>query len=250
MASEHGYRGLVAEAYDLHGPPYEDEAFYRERIEAAGGPALEIGSGTGRLLIPYRQADLDVEGVEPSDEMSAICREKAKAAGVEVTVHQQYAQELDLERRYATIYIPVSSFQLIEDLDDAKAALARFHKHLDPGGQLLVSLFIPREEELAQNNEWRLSRRLQRKDGATILISQATRSYRDRQLMRTTSKYELFGADSVLMRTEMHSSSLRWYEEPEFRALLVEAGFHGIASTDEVDETVDPSRLMMFRAVC
>jgi SAM-dependent methyltransferase len=251
LTDDHGYRGLVAAAYDLHGPPYEDAAFYRERIKAAGGPALEIGSGTGRLLIPYRQAGLDVEGVEPSDEMLAICREKASAAGIDVVVHQQYAQELDLKRRYHTIYIPVSTFQLIADLDDAKTALKRFHEYLAPRGQLLVSLFIPRQEEMDANNEWRLSRRLRRPDdGAMILVSIASRAHRDRQLIRSTFRYELFDEDGLLVRTEMHGHSLRWYQAEEFRTLLKEAAYSEIASTDDVvPGPADASRLMMFRAV-
>ncbi|HUF53332.1 MAG TPA: class I SAM-dependent methyltransferase [Dehalococcoidia bacterium] len=248
MTSQHGYRGLVAEAYDLHPPPYDDHAFYRERIEAADGPALEIGSGTGRLLIPYLQASLHVEGVEPSDEMLAICHEKAAAADVVATVHQQYAQELNLPGRYATIYIPVSSFQLIDSLEDARTALVRFHQHLAPGGQLLISLFIP-QEELDSNNEWRLGRRLPREDGSIILISHATRVHHDRQVFRTTSKYELFDREGLLQRTELHSSSLRWYERAQFHTMLEVAGYREIASTGEVAGGTGPDRLMMFRAV-
>ena len=111
-----------------------------------------------------------------------------------------------------------------------------------------MSLFIP-QEELQANNEWRLGRRLPREDGSIILISHATRSHRDRQVFRTTSRYELFGADGLLQRTELHTSSLRWYERTQFQALLEEAGFREIASTDEVGGGADPDRLMMFRAV-
>ena len=62
----------MAEVYDLDPPPYDDEAYYRRLIEAGGGPALEMGSGTGRLLVPYRKAGLDLEGVEPSADMARI----------------------------------------------------------------------------------------------------------------------------------------------------------------------------------
>lgn len=249
LASDHGYRGLVAEAYDLHPPPYDDEEFYRTRIEEAGGPALEIGSGTGRLVIPYVKAGLDVEGVEPSEEMAAICESKAQAAGVEVTVHRQYAQSLSLKRRFRTIYIPVSSFQLIEDLGEATGALTCFRDHLEPGGQLLVSLFIPDEQP---DNEWPLGRRLRREDGSVILISHASRSHADRQLVRTTSKYELFRPDGLLDRTEVHFSSLRWYERAQFQQMLTDAGFSEVISTDDLTDVPvpDPQKLMMFRAVC
>ncbi len=116
------YDGLVAEAYDCWLPPerdYEDRAFYRDSIERNGGPALELGCGNGRLLVGYRAAGLDVEGLDSSHDMLEICRSHARAAGVDVTLHLADWTTLALARRYATIYNPAGSFMLIVDTDDA-----------------------------------------------------------------------------------------------------------------------------------
>jgi ubiquinone/menaquinone biosynthesis C-methylase UbiE len=65
------YTGFVAECYDLLIP--DDEAgsyrFFQQAIEAKGEPALELGCGTGRPLLGYLEAGLDVEGLDSSADM-------------------------------------------------------------------------------------------------------------------------------------------------------------------------------------
>jgi SAM-dependent methyltransferase len=103
--SDWDYRGLAAESYDMwfgH-EPYEDRA-------ETGGPALEIACGTGRLLIPFLRAGLDIEGVDSSLD---ICRSKASRLSLQPVLHQQLMQQLDVPRRYDTIFIPFCSFQIL-----------------------------------------------------------------------------------------------------------------------------------------
>src|SRR5580658_6812239 len=142
MTADYEYRGLMAEAWDLLRGDYgawPDRPFYRAIIERQGGPALDVGCGTGRLLLDYLAAGLDVDGVDNSPEMLALCREKAGAAGMDVDgrLFEQSMEGLALPRRYATIFVPSLSFQLLTDLDAARQALERFRDHLAPGGLLV-----------------------------------------------------------------------------------------------------------------
>ena len=50
--------------------------------QRAGSPLLELGCGTGRLLIPLAEAGYRVTGVDLSPEMLRIAQMKAEAAGV------------------------------------------------------------------------------------------------------------------------------------------------------------------------
>ncbi len=50
--------------------------------QRAGSPLLELGCGTGRLLIPLAEAGYRVTGVDLSPTMLRIARAKAEAAGV------------------------------------------------------------------------------------------------------------------------------------------------------------------------
>src|SRR5437016_6207291 len=110
--SDWEYRGLAAESYDLWfgDEPYEDQAFFQRKIAGTGGPALEIACGTGRLLIPFLRDGLDIEGVDSSPAMLDICRRKASRQSLQPVLHQQLMQQLDVPRRYGTIFIPLCSF--------------------------------------------------------------------------------------------------------------------------------------------
>jgi SAM-dependent methyltransferase len=66
----------VAEFYAYGVPTAErqDVAFFVERAQEAGGPVLEIGCGTGRVLIPTAQAGLEIVGLDASARMLAVCQ--------------------------------------------------------------------------------------------------------------------------------------------------------------------------------
>jgi hypothetical protein len=51
--------------FNLGGP---EIAYFQQFIEGAGQPALDVARGTGRLLLPYPQVGLDVEGCDSPEE--------------------------------------------------------------------------------------------------------------------------------------------------------------------------------------
>src|SRR2546425_8282842 len=73
--------GFVAEFYD-HVALYRDRqdvSFYVEAAKESGGPVLEVGCGTGRVLIPTARAGIDIVGLDFSTHMLEVCRERLKA---------------------------------------------------------------------------------------------------------------------------------------------------------------------------
>src|SRR5262249_35299900 len=55
--------------------------YFQRFIEDDGQPALDVACGTGRLLVPYLRAGLDVDGCDVSADMVALCRDKAEREG-------------------------------------------------------------------------------------------------------------------------------------------------------------------------
>ena len=96
-------------------------------IEQHPGRVLDVGCGTGRLLIPYLAAGIDIEGVDSSKEMLSICRKKARRKGLNATLYEQRMQTLDLANRYSSIIVPGGSFHLITEREEAAEALKRFN---------------------------------------------------------------------------------------------------------------------------
>ena len=234
-----GYSGLAAELYDLWWAEktLEDEAFYRKMLEQCPGLALEVGCGTGRLLLPYLQAGLEVEGVDCAPEMLAICQQKAEREGLRPILYEQFMQDLDLPQRYKTIYIPFRSFQLMSDRDDALKSLQNFHTHLEAKGQLLISTGIP-WESLAVTNQgtWKIYQTAIRpSDGATVLCSGTTRADRIEQVQTHWNRYEIY-KQGRLVETEIKVSKSRWYFKHEFVLMLEKIGFHDVSTYGDCAE--------------
>jgi SAM-dependent methyltransferase len=134
--------GLVAQwwaEFSIDGP---EIAYFQTIIERYGQPALDVACGTGRLLLPYLRAGLDVDGCDISPDMLALCRDKAVREGLVPRLYQQAMHELDLPREYKTILV-CGSFGLGGDRELALKALQRFYHHLEPGGVLAFDHELP-----------------------------------------------------------------------------------------------------------
>jgi ubiquinone/menaquinone biosynthesis C-methylase UbiE len=79
------YKGLMATAWDLlrgDTSNWEDRFFYRDLIIRYGQPVLDVGCGTGRLLLDSLAQGIAIDGVDVSPDMLAICAEKAQLSGL------------------------------------------------------------------------------------------------------------------------------------------------------------------------
>ena len=252
------YDGIAALSWDWMGGDdvQADFDFYRRKIEALPGTALDLTCGTGRHLLRYLQAGLDVEGVDASAAMLARCRQKAQEQGLTPVLYQQSMQTLDLPRKYRTIFISGGSFQLLADRSVAMQTLRRIYDHLEPSGQLLMETFIPGE---AWDTNWDV--RLGQHDignvslwGPTLLPDSSSVTVevwmdsidRYEQVKTDKRRYKLCRAGQI-EQTELHSLHLRWYYKHELTLMLEQAGFRDIfvhgdytdaAATAQSSETV------------
>ena len=122
------------------------EIAYFQTFVEAGQPALDVACGTGRLLIPYLRAGLDVDGCDISADMVALCRERAEREGLSPNLYVQAMHELDLPRTYRTIYV-CGGFGVSGDRHQAEESLRRMFEHLEPGGTLVLDHEVPYNDE-------------------------------------------------------------------------------------------------------
>ena len=140
---DYEYTGLMAQAWDvLRGDTsgWADRPFYLDVIRRFGQPVLDVGCGTGRLLLDYLAQGIDIDGVDNSPEMLALCRHKARTLGLDPTLYEQFLETLSLPRRYRTILVPSSTIQLIIEPATVRDALHRLYAHLEPGGAVVASV--------------------------------------------------------------------------------------------------------------
>jgi SAM-dependent methyltransferase len=75
-ASGYDRARFIPEFYD-YVVPYAtrpDIGFYVGAARQHGGPVLELGCGTGRILIPTARAGIDISGLDSSEGMLKVCR--------------------------------------------------------------------------------------------------------------------------------------------------------------------------------
>lgn len=230
--------GLVAEwwaAFNTDGPEIE----YFGRFVEAGQPALDAGCGTGRLLLPWLRAGWDVDGSDVSADMIAHCRERARAEGLEPTLLVQPLHELEPPRRYRTV-VACGVIGLGSTRAQDEEALRRFHRALEPGGNLLLDNEVP----YSKAHRWSLWHREQRR-----ALPEPWAAGGERRRAADGSEYDLRGRvlaldplDQTLVyelradkwvegehvASEEHSLTMRMYFRDELVLMLRNAGFREV----------------------
>ena len=238
------YTGLAATAWELFstdevGP---DEAFFRAIVEQFGEPALDIGCGSGRLLLPMLGEGVDIEGVEPSADMLALCRERAATRGLQPVLHQQLLQTLDLPRRYRTMFVSCGTLHLVVDHAEVVDALRRLHDHLLPGGAAVLTAFAPWVYIRAEGpfgKDWhpRASRTLP--DGTDLVKEGMLLGVnKTEQTAEYAVRYRRLRGETVLDE-QICQTPLRWYYKHELSMMLEQVGLQVTSITGNyTDEPV------------
>lgn len=141
--------GLMAERWGeyIHDAP--EAAYFTKMIDRFGQPALDLGCGAGRLLLPLLEASIDIDGCDISGDMLVYCQNRARAEGYRPTLYESPMNEIDLPRRYRTIYI-CDSFGLAGSREKDLETLRRCYEHLHDGGALLLNI----QAEYTDRESW------------------------------------------------------------------------------------------------
>ena len=148
---------FVADLYDSV-TPYRDRpdvGFFVDEARAAGGPVLEVGCGTGRVLIPTARAGVEIVGLDVSPHMLQVCRDRVALEPEDVRSRVRLVQadmrSFGLARTFALVTMPFRPFQHLTTVEDQLRCLASIHRHLESGGRLVFDLFNPSLGALVQD---------------------------------------------------------------------------------------------------
>src|SRR2546429_9702914 len=106
----------MADFYDeLPTHPADADAAARCLADLAdGGPALELGIGTGRLALPLAGHGVAVSGIDASAAM--VARLRAKPGGVEIPVAIGDFANVGVDGRFSLIFVVYNTFFSLLDL--------------------------------------------------------------------------------------------------------------------------------------
>ena len=149
---------FIADLYDLV-VPYRnrpDVGFFVDEAVKSEGPVLEVGCGTGRVLIPTARAGVEITGVDSSDKMLDHCRASLVSEPEDirsrVTLFQADMRDFNLGREFRLITLPFRPFQHLVTVEEQLECLQTLRRHLAVGGRLILDLFNPSIPALAKDD--------------------------------------------------------------------------------------------------
>ncbi|MBD3210782.1 methyltransferase domain-containing protein [Candidatus Micrarchaeota archaeon] len=144
----------MARRYDLIYGDLADLEYYMNEARNARGKVLEVGCGTGRILLHLLEEGIDAQGLDSSPEMLAVLKEKAEKKGLEPRVSCADMLDFSLDDRFQLIILPYRTFLHLKNKSDMEKALLNLKKHLEPGGRLILHVYKPLEEDLSMQGEY------------------------------------------------------------------------------------------------
>lgn len=126
---------------DMFEPAGVDAAVDFIAAFAAGGRALELGIGTGRIALPLAQRGVRVEGIELSRAM--VARLRAKPGGADIPVAIGDFAATTVEGSFAVVYLVFNTIVNLTTQAEQVACFRNVAAHLEPGGCFVVEVDVP-----------------------------------------------------------------------------------------------------------
>jgi SAM-dependent methyltransferase len=255
MPADTGYNAHaeLPELYDST-PLYNsrpDVDFYVDLCREAG-EALELGCGTGRILIPAAQAGCVITGLDQSRNMLGRCRTKVEVLPKEIrgriTLVEADMAHFHLAKSFKLVIAP---FRPVDHLTTVTEQLSFFRcvrEHLDPGGTLVFDVFNPNLAMLAAelNPE-------EIEDTPEITLSDGRRVRRAYRVVRKRPAEQCNDIELIYYldgRRIVQSFALRYFFRFELEHLLARSGLKvtGLYGAFDRSPFADNSPEMIFTA--
>lgn len=198
-----------------------DLEYYQSRLANVRGKVLEAGVGTGRLFIPLAQAGFQMEGIELSEEMLAICRAHCKTHRVEGKLIQGDLLTLNQQNVYEAIIMPTGSVGLLGS--DLELLFRQFYEALQEGGRSIVDFAFPTDWSNVPTTS---VVPLTATSGLTLESKPLSIDWIE-QSTTTLLKYEKW-QNGRCIETELQSFTLYWHKMDTIKKLLHEIGFRKV----------------------
>lgn len=133
----------------------DDVPFYCALLEDRPGPVLELGCGTGRVLLELARAGAETVGIDLSAAMLECARERAIAEDLNITLALADLRSFDLGRTFELVIMPFNVLNHLLDDDSLERTLNTIARHMTPDARLVIDTFQPSLDFLTDEPEKR-----------------------------------------------------------------------------------------------
>lgn len=220
----------LARFYDWeHADFLEDVPLYLGLAQRTGGPILEVGCGSGRLVVPLARAGYEVVGLDSSAAMldrarARLHREPALAQQVQLI--EGDVRAMQLPERFRLVIVGLDSFGLLIEQGDQLQALAALRRHLRPDGLLVLDVANGNLRGAEAEEETLLHRHgpAPERQDQLLLKWVIRRTDHAAQLDHLLHIYDETDGDGRVRRTAVEVT-LRYFTRFELQLLLERVGF-------------------------
>jgi SAM-dependent methyltransferase len=221
-----------------------DVDFFVSQAVAARGPVLELGCGTGRVLLPCARAGAAIWGLDFSETMLARCRRKLAAQPQEVrqrvVLQQGDMRNFRFDTPFQLVTIPFRPFQHLTEVEDQLACLSSIHRALADGGRLILDVFNPSLDALVDD-----SRCVEQPSGDPFTLPDGRIVERREQISSRDYLGQVVNAELIFHVTHpdgrrerlVQSLQMRYLFRFEIEHLLARSGFEIVAAYGDYKRT-------------
>jgi SAM-dependent methyltransferase len=254
----HDISPRVAQYYDLNPGAPPDVPFYARLVPSPTASVLELGCGTGRVLLPLMGDCGFIHGIDNSDAMLDVCRDRLRRGAIPASRAQVAladVSDFDLGRTFDLIVAPYRVVQNLEADSSIDGLFRCLHAHLAHGGMCVLNAFKPSRgpDELRRN--WTMSAEKFRwevpvEDGRVTCHERRPRLNPDPLILYSELVWRRYEHGALVDETVL-SVPTRYYAPDQFTRLIADHGFivvQGWGGYAGEAYGVGPELLVQFRA--
>ena len=239
----------IPELYDLEHATYDDDLdLYRQLALGGDQRVLELGCGSGRLVVPLAEAGSRVTGLDSSLPMLARAAAAVEAANVADRVSLRPGSMVSADQiatgPFGLVILALNSLLHVSTAGEQRRTLAGARRLLASAGRLAIDVLNPvpdflqaMERGVQHEGSWL------RDDGSRVDKFAARQVFPASQVIETDLWYDVTDPAGVLRRVAT-SYPMRYLHQAELDLLLELAGFrswqvYGSYELDHYDDESD-----------
>jgi SAM-dependent methyltransferase len=225
-----GFYATIARYYDAENADKTDDLiFYAELAEEYGGPILDVGCGTGRVVFHMAQEGHVTHGIDSEYDMLERAKMKLNAfahARDKLTFYQGDVLTFDIDKKFKMILLSYNALMHFHTQEEQIALLRRLRDWMLPDGVLVIDLPNAGETFASPDTDAITLERTFMEPETGHMVMQQSVSYLDRvqQLMDVTWIYDELTEDGIVIRT-VAPVIFRYIFYSELTLLLKHTGF-------------------------
>ena len=226
------YGKILSEYYDSAYPDIEENelSFWLKHMQHIKGTALEMGCGTGRILIQLLSRKINLIGIDSSDDMLNLCRNKCRKLKLKTVLSKQSMQTFKLNQKLSFVFVPDGSLCFVITNDEMVQTFTNVYNHLLPGSAFMFDILHLSSKMIKPEKGWQGD--WKKFDDNLIYSKRYLTEYDpDTHIQSRFLIVEKF-VNGSLVGAEENLGRLRYYKIDEISGFLHDAGFKNVIACD------------------